>query len=466
MGEPGVELPHERAALWADDRHLVAQLSNDGASPWRLFDLHGKARPLAYRDRPLAFLRAADGRLVALSDGALLRLDPVHAGLDPIARLGGTAQVFLPQDPGKPSNRLLVGLSNADGFQGIATVSTMSGETGALYHPPDPMLIDADLDRGMLLFRASGRDGMVLRLATIPDGDARELLHLDRFMADIDWGATRLIDYRGEDGQALKGAVILPPGYRAGKRYPTLVWVYGGHMVRSLDGDYWLDPFMPGIYNLQLYAARGYVVLVPSMPLPRREGRRDVSVHLTTGVLPAIDRLVELGIADPDRLGVFGQSFGGYSVYALVARTDRFKAAVAMAGITDLASHYGQFDPLARGYPGIAHEMSDNWAEMPIFGEQVAPWLDPTGYARNSPLTYVDRVHTPLLMIHGSLDMRGASAQAEQFFYALYQQGKTARLLRYGGESHSLANSPANVRDIFTQTVGWFDTYLRPPSED
>ena len=117
---------------------------------------------------------------------------------------------------------------------------------------------------------------------------------------------------------------------------------------------------MPGIYNLQLYAARGYVVLVPSMPLDGF-GDRGVYAQIPNGLMPALDRLVALGIADPDRLGVFGQSFGGYSVYALVSQTDRFKAAVAMAGITDLASNYSEFDPTARGYPEIEHEKSDNW---------------------------------------------------------------------------------------------------------
>ena len=296
---------------------------------------------------------------------------------------------------------------------------------------------------------------------SLADGGQRDLLHLDAFMKDVEWGQTLLIEYNSTDGQALKGAVILPPGYQPGRRYPTLTWVYGGYRVSGLEKDYWLDPFLPGIYNLQLYAARGYVVLIPSMPLPQRAERREVYGEMAKGVLPALDRLVEMGIADPDRLGVFGQSFGGYCVYALVTQTDRFKAAVAMPGITDLTGLYGQFDPTARGYPGIEHEKSDNWAEMDIAGQQMPPWQDPDSYGRNSPLAHVGRVNTPLLMIHGDSDIRAASVQAEQFFYSLYDQDKTARLLRYGGESHSLAQSPANIRDIFRQTVAWLDAYVK-----
>jgi dipeptidyl aminopeptidase/acylaminoacyl peptidase len=219
---------------------------------------------------------------------------------------------------------------------------------------------------------------------------------------------------------------------------------------------------MPGLYNLRLYAARGYVVLVPSMPLPPDAERRDVYAAVGNGVFPAVDALVASGIADPDRLGVFGQSYGGYSVYALVTQTNRFKAAVAMAGITDLAGMIGQFDPLARGYPGIAHEKGSNWFIADQFGQHRPPLgaaLD--DYRRNSPLSYSDRVATPLLMLHGEDDDRGSKAQAEQFFYALYSQGKTSRLVTYGGESHSVAQSPANIGDAFNETVSWFDHYVR-----
>ncbi len=116
----------------------------------------------------------------------------------------------------------------------------------------------------------------------------------------------------------------------------------------------------------------------------------------------------------------------------------------------------------ARLRVGIAHEKSDNWAETYITGRKVPPWRDAAGYAAVSPLSYVDRVNTPLLVIHGDLDMRGPASQAERFFYALYQQGKTAKLLRYGGESHSLAQSPANIRSIFAETNAWFGRYLMP----
>jgi dipeptidyl aminopeptidase/acylaminoacyl peptidase len=96
-----------------------------------------------------------------------------------------------------------------------------------------------------------------------------------------------------------------------------------------------------------------------------------------------------------------------------------------------------------------------------VFGLGVPPYEDPALYQRNSPIAYVKDVDTPLLAIHGEFDMRGSPAQAEEFFYSLYRQGKTAKLLRYWGESHGLSQSPANVRNIFDESLGWFDRYLK-----
>ena len=328
--------------------------------------------------------------------------------------------------------------------------------------PARGTLLDDRPDLDMVLWSETSRTGLVLHISRASTNTTRDLLVLNDHLASVDWGEARLIDYASTRGEPLKAVAILPPGYRADRRYPTLVWVYGGYPVRDLDHDFMSDPFMPGVYNLYLYAARGYVVLLPSMPLGDRTKDANSYARIADGVLPAIDKLAGLGIADPQRVGVFGQSFGGYSVFALLTKTDRFKAGVAMAGISDIPSLYGELDPGAAGYPGIAHEKSDNWSETHLTGRTAPPWQDAAGYAAISPLSYVDRVNTPLLIIHGDLDMRGAPSQAERFFYALYQQGKTAKLLRYGGESHSLAQSPANIRSIFAETNAWFDRYLIP----
>jgi len=459
------------AALWANDGQLIAHSQADQKTPatWWLLDVGGGVGGggggvdlgRTTTVMPESFARAGDGSLFALVGKSMLRLDPAKARLVPVMQLTGEASIVLPDDAGKPTDRFLI-VNRGEKSATFEVLDASTGRTGPSIPAFAADLIDMNLDKGILLYKQADRSGLFLRQVNLANGQIRDVLALDTFMARVDWGQTRLIDYRSADGQALKGAVILPPDYRPDRRYPTLVWVYAGYRVGSLDNDFFLNPYAPGFYNLQLYAAKGFVVLVPSMPLS--DPRRDIYAQIPKGVMPAIDRLVELGIADPDRLGVFGQSFGGYSVYALIGQTDRFKAAVAMAGLTDLSSLYGEFDPSARGYPGIEHQKNDNWASIDQFGQTGPPWQDPANYARNSPLTYVDRVRTPLLLIHGDADIRGPQTQAEQFFYGLYMQGKAAKLLRYGGEDHGLRRSPANVRDILIRTEEWFDRYLKAPN--
>jgi dipeptidyl aminopeptidase/acylaminoacyl peptidase len=100
----------------------------------------------------------------------------------------------------------------------------------------------------------------------------------------------------------------------------------------------------PGPFNLQLFAARGYAVILPSMPMQPEGHSSDPYRDLANGVLPAVDKAIDLGISDPKRLAVMGHSYGGYSVYSLVTQTSRFQAAVALAGFCDLISLYGTLD--------------------------------------------------------------------------------------------------------------------------
>jgi len=451
-----VVTPQPATALWLTPDRILAQST---AGAWRVLGPSGIDLPVTASDGavPDTFVRAGDGRAIGIAGHGLVRVEPTGRLL-PVRRLDQDAGFAWPADAGQPLRRRLL-FANVGGWA-LQAIDTLSGATGAPMPPPPGPPDDVNLTGGRVLQTEVGRTGTILRVSALGTGKPRDLLTLNTGLRSVAWGEKRLIDYRSTSGEPLKAAVILPPGYRRDQRYPTLVWVYGGMVIRSLDGNFVTDDTMPGFYNLQLYAAKGYVVLVPSMPLPRVEGRNDTYRQISSGVMPAIDALVDAGIADPDRLGVFGQSFGGYSVYAILSQTKRFKAGVAIAGITDLRGNYGTFDPTARGYAEIAHEKSANWA-IRQGTDAVAPWQAPEEYARNSPIAYVDKVTTPLLMLHGDQDLRGDATQAEQFFYGLYRQGRTAELVRYGGESHSIALSPANVRDVFARTIAWFDRYVR-----
>jgi len=451
------------AALWVSSNRLLAQVDDSKTKVWWLLGVDGSAKRLTGPSVG-GFVTGPGGKVLTASGNALMAVNMKQASLVPVRRFDGDVSIWWPNDSGTRSAKLLLAISGADKATNLRMISLATGEVSpslqAVTADLGPNLLDVNCARDLLSWKESNQGGLFIQQSSLSASRNEKLLSLDTYLSGIEWGRIEIINYNSDSGEPLQGAVILPPRYHPGRRYPTLVWVYGGYKVRG-SNDYWLDPFLPGIYNLQLYAAQNYLVLIPSMPLPARSERQNVYDSLTNGVLPAIDKLVKLGIADPERVGVMGQSFGGYSVYGLVTQTDRFKAAVAIAGITDLRSHFGQFSPLARGYSGIEHEMSDNWAEMDLWGLYGPPQQDEWGYDANSPLTHVDRVHTPLLMVHGDLDIRGSVQQAEQFFYGLYAQGKTAKLIRYGGESHSLGQSPANVRDVFKEIIDWFDKYLR-----
>jgi dipeptidyl aminopeptidase/acylaminoacyl peptidase len=290
---------------------------------------------------------------------------------------------------------------------------------------------------------------------------AREVLETNVYMKTIKMGSIQPIDYHGmKDGRALKGWLLLPVQYEKGKRYPLITYVYAGAIQDEERPSEFLLTRPDSLESLQLLASHGYAVLLPSMPLQPEGVPSDPLLDLTDGVLPAIERAVELGFVDPNRLGVMGHSYGGYSTLGLITQTNRFKAAVALAGPTDLISEYGQFDARTR--------YSDHPEEMlvqPVL-EEISqgrmggpPWADVGRYLRNSPLFYTERVNTPVMIIQGDLDYVPIQ-QGEEFFVSLYRQNKRAEFVRYWGEGHGIG-SPANVQDMWQRIYGWFDQFLK-----
>ncbi|HSY82830.1 MAG TPA: prolyl oligopeptidase family serine peptidase [Gemmatimonadaceae bacterium] len=271
-----------------------------------------------------------------------------------------------------------------------------------------------------------------------------------------------VINYVGADGDSLKGLIVLPIGYVPGRRYPLVAFVYGGVMIRDTLSFDLADKQWVSALNLSLIPAHGYALLIPSIPLLPEGDAGDPMIDIPKGVLAAVDEATRTGIADPTRLGIIGQSFGGYSTYSVITYTHRFQAAVALAGPVDLASLYGDLDPEAR-YADFGYEMQhirglfeDGQARM-----GGTPWNNLWRYMRNSPYYFADRVQTPLMIIQGDMDYVGME-QGEEFFSALYRMGKPVQFVRYWGEGHIIERSPANVRDMWQRIFGWFDDHLTP----
>ena len=273
-----------------------------------------------------------------------------------------------------------------------------------------------------------------------------QLTHLNPQFDEYEMGTARLIEWMGLDGDPLQGALLLPPGYQAGKRYPLIVWVYGGE--RGSDSIYQFG-FLPGPFNLQLFATRGFAVFFPDSP----QHPGTPMVDLAKTVLPGVNRIVEMGIADPDRIGVAGHSNGGYSVLCLIVQTSRFKAALDIDGMGDLIGMYGEMDAEGGAFGTSLEQGFD-----PLEG---TPWNVRERYIENSPVFYLDRVTTPLLIVQGSRDETVSPFLADEVFVDLRRLGKEVEYIKYVDEGHSppLWNL-LDQMDLCNRITAWFQRHL------
>ncbi|HEY6246336.1 MAG TPA: prolyl oligopeptidase family serine peptidase [Pyrinomonadaceae bacterium] len=302
------------------------------------------------------------------------------------------------------------------------------------------------------VYSSNGDEGLCVWLSA-NNTQPRQIFAGNGFLKTIKPATQRLIEYRSTNGEPLKGWIMLPPDYKPGAKYPLLVYVYPISYLRPFDRI--SDP----IYlNLQIASAQGYAVLCPTIPFTVEGPVDDPLLKLTSGVLPAVEKAIELGIADPDRLFVMGHSLGGFAAFGLVTQTDRFKAAIALGGLTNLISGWGQFDTASR-YDESPNERASNQAFVieSALSLRSPPWQDLDRYLRNSPIRYVDKVQTPLMIIQGDLDTIPIE-QGEEFFMALQKQGKRAEFVRYWGEGH-VFQSPANIRDMWQRIFAWFEEF-------
>jgi len=172
---------------------------------------------------------------------------------------------------------------------------------------------------------------------------------------------------------------------------------------------------------------------------------------IANSVLPGINKLIALGIADPDRLGVMGHSYGGYGVLSLLVQTRRFKAAVAKApGSIDRIFQYGNMSR-----DGSSIYVLINEAQM-----GGTPWERRDRYIENSPFFYLDRVQTPLLIIQGTNDPATPDRESDELFVALRRLGKEVEYAKYEGEGHVLGRYADEV-DYLNRMILWFDKYLK-----
>ncbi len=478
VGVDRLELPRvyrrvwRPATIWSSTHEVLVLSPGKGtgaaARPqWWIANEAGDVRPVAatWKAPPAQLVREAGGRtFVGVADGHLWRvaLDGSPArDLTPNSDVKLTSIVW-PTDEAAEPTHVIAGARNGDADDLYRIdLSTETPAVIALKKPtPGATLAAYAPARSVAVFTSADRNGTGLWISRPAFDTLTPVLEANTFLRDVAEGEFKSITYRSLDGRELRGWILLPVGYTPGQRYPMVAWVYAG----GVYGDRVTPDLRVGFPNWlspQLLAAHGYAVLLPSIPLGPYGEPSDPLLDIAKGVLPAVDKAIDLGIADPNRLGVMGQSFGGFTTYSLITQTTRFKAAVAMAGMVDMATAYGTFDARLR-YTASPQEELFNMSLAESGQARMAnpPWKDQGRYIRNSPITYVDRVQTPVMIIHGDMDLVPMQ-QAELFFQALYRQNKRARFVRYWGETHYISSMANNI-DMWHRVYAWFDDLLKP----
>jgi len=247
---------------------------------------------------------------------------------------------------------------------------------------------------------------------------------------------TELVTYRDADGKTLYGVLYYPANFEKGKRYPLITEVYESYFDNGFNA------------TLNIFTSAGYAVLHPSVNLVTGYPGE----AWAKGALAAINKVIEMGVADPDKLGIQGTSYGGYATVLLITQTDRFKAAINNSGKVDLLSFYTQSPRL-----GIRNTHAPEKSQDRLGGTL---WEYPERYLAHSAILQADRIKTPLLCITGDLDPNVEAVQSQEIFIALRRLGKKCVWLNYRDGAHGGPNTNDERKDMYRRMLDWYDTYL------
>jgi dipeptidyl aminopeptidase/acylaminoacyl peptidase len=282
---------------------------------------------------------------------------------------------------------------------------------------------------------------------TGPIGEWRQLTSNNSGQSPT-WGKAESLKWTNE-GSNIQGWLLPPARVDSGKKYPMIVLIHGG--PSSATTPEWPASFGMARAIITALSSRGYYVLLPN---PRgsygqgedftRANVKDFGGGDLRDILAGVDAAIAKYPIDAARLGVTGWSYGGYMTMWTVTQTNRFKSAVAGAGIANWQSYYGQ-------------NLIDQWM-IPFFGASV--YDDPAVYEKSSPIEHIKNVKTPTLVIVGERDAECPTPQSYEFWHALRTVGIPTQLVVHPGEGH-LYLKPENQIDRMDRTIAWFDKYLK-----
>jgi dipeptidyl aminopeptidase/acylaminoacyl peptidase len=263
----------------------------------------------------------------------------------------------------------------------------------------------------------------------------------DEWLEKLQLSNVENIHFKSKDGTEIEGFLYKPIGYKENLQYPTILWIHGGP-VSQFNFSF--------NFTAQLYAAQGYAVVMAN-PRGSSGYGQDFSKAIFADwgnkdyqdVMAAVDHVVEKGVADPERLGVGGWSYGGILTNYVITKTDRFKGAMTGASEVLYVANYGH-----------DHYQKQWEAELGL------PWENREAWERISPFNYVENIVTPTLIMGGAVDWNVPIHNSEQLYQSLKRLGRETQLIVYPDEHHGIRRPSFQV-DRFQRWVGWYDKYVK-----
>ena len=450
---------------WSPDGKNFAAIAAHGAgdSNWYVAQLYtlnaagGELKAIYKPSLQIAVPRwSHDGKTLAFIGGLMSDEGSIGGDIFTVPASGGKARNVTPGIAASPSwlywespGEILF-TENVDGQAGVSTVDVASGKISSRWTGPDVISSDAASGPSVSLAANRQTSAVIKNSAAHPPevwagtiGDWKQISHTNDNLKPA-WGQLKSLHWANGD-MKIQGWLMYPTDYDASKRYPMVVVVHGGPAGAAHVG--WPEAFF-NIYDL---SAHGYFVLFPNPRGSFGQGEKFTAANVKDfgygdfkDILAGVDEVVKTLPVDNSRVGITGWSYGGYMSMWAVTQTNRFRAAVAGAGIANWQSYYGEND-------------IDEWMP-PYFGATV--YDDPAVYAKSAPITFIKNVKTPTLVLVGQYDGECPMPQSREFFWALKTLGVKTQLVIYPGEGHEFLQSE-HRRDVIDRLTGWFDRYLK-----